>query len=117
MPTEQLDHIIQQGADFEYIHEKEDISSSLIADVSAVMTLRNGIGGSIAATWSTANGLIEKSAHGNHIDFAIKIPAASTSLLSAPSSGVYDFDISYDGALGKWTIRNAEGSFYITPNI
>lgn len=115
--SEQIDMVIQQGADFEYLHEKEDISSSLINDISAVATLREGIGGSIIATWSTANGFISKSAHGNHIDFAIQVPAATTAALAAPSSGVYDLDISYDGLLGSWTVRHAEGAFYITPNV
>jgi hypothetical protein len=115
--SEQLDMVIQQGADFEYLHEKEDISSALIDDITAVATLREGIGGSIIATWSTENGLISKSAHGSHIDFAITVPAATTAALAAPSSGVYDLDISYDGALGAWTVRHAEGAFYITPNV
>ena len=82
-----------------------------------VATLREGIGGSIIATWSTANGFISKSGHGNHIDFAIQVPAATTAALGAPSSGVYDLDISYDGLLGSWTVRHAEGAFYITPNV
>ena len=115
--SEQIDMVIQQGADFEFLHEKEDISCSLFNDVTAVATLREGIGGSIIATWSTANGFISKSGHGNHIDFAIQVPAATTAALGAPSSGVYDLDISYDGLLGSWTVRHAEGAFYITPNV
>lgn len=115
--SEQLDMVIQQGADFEYLHEKEDISSTLIDDITAVATLREGIGGSIIATWSTENGRISKTAHGNHIDFAISVPAALTSAYTAPSSGVYDLDVSYFGALGSWTVRHAEGAFYITPNV
>ena len=115
--SEQIDIVIQQGADFEYLHEKEDISSALIDDVTAVATLREGIGGSIIATWSTENGFVLKEQHGSHIDFTIQVPAATTAALAAPSSGVYDLDISYDGGLGSWTVRHAEGAFYITPNI
>jgi hypothetical protein len=115
--SEQIDMVIQQGADFEFLHEKEDIAGNLIDDVTAVATLREGIGGTVIATWSTANGFISKSQHGNHIDFAIQVPAATTAALAAPSSGVYDLDISYDGGLGAWTVRHAEGAFYITPNV
>ncbi|MEY3027134.1 MAG: hypothetical protein RLZZ238_2031 [Planctomycetota bacterium] len=114
MPIEQLDMVIPQGADFEYLHEKTDLDPAQISGITAVATLRQGIGGSIIATWSTANGFITKSAHGNHIDFTISVPAATTAALSAPSSGVYDLDISYGSS---WTVRHAEGAFYITPNV
>lgn len=117
MPTEQRDHIIQQGADFEYTHEREDISSSLLPDVSAEMKLRSGIGGSVLATWSTANGYITKAAHGSHIDFTILVGGLITADLPAPASGVYDFDITINTGGVVTTMRNAEGSFYITPNI
>ena len=118
MATEQIDMVIQQGADFEFIHEKEDFSSSLLPYVTAEVKLRAGIGGDVIATWTTANGYVLKEQHGNHIDFTIFVPAAVTALLSAPLSGVYDMDITTsDGINPTTTVRHAEGAFYITPNV
>lgn len=116
--AEQTDIVIPQGTTLTILHEREDFNSALIADLSAVMTLREGIGGTVVATWSTENGFISKSIHGSHIDFTISVPAATTAALAAPSSGVYDIDISYDGLLSDpFTVRHAEGSYYVTPNI
>jgi hypothetical protein len=118
MATEQIDMVIQQGVDFTFLHEKEDFSSSLLPYVTAEVKLRAGIGGDVVATWTTANGYITKAAHGNHIDFTIFVGAAVTALLSAPSSGVYDMDITTsDGINPTTTVRHAEGAFYITPNV
>lgn len=116
--SEQLDMVIQQGVDFEYLHEKTDISSSLLPYVTAEVKLRAGIGGDVIATWTTTNGYITKAAHGSHIDFTILVGAAVTANLPAPSSGVYDMDITTsDGIDPTTTVRHAEGAFYITPNI
>lgn len=116
--AEQIDIVIPQGTTFTILHEREDFNSALLADLSAVMTLREGIGGSVVATWSTANGFITKSVHGSHVDFTVEVDAATTGALAAPSSGVYDLDISYDGLLADpFTVRHAEGSYYVTPNI
>lgn len=115
--AEQTDIVIPQGANLNILHEREDFSSSLIAGTSAEMRLREGIGGDLVLTLSTANGKIVKAAHGSHIDFTVYISPEDTSSLDAPSSGVYDIDITVvDG--GVTTVyRHAEGSYYITPNI
>ena len=118
MPTEQIDMVIQQGVDFEFVHEKEDFSASQLPYVTAEVKLRAGIGGDVIATWTTANGYILKEEHGNHIDFTILVGGAITADLPAPSSGVYDMDITVsDGINPTTTVRHAEGAFYITPNV
>lgn len=108
MAAEQLDIIIEQGANLAQLWEVHD------RDLSTGYTFAAKLRTSHAASTvvlSITSFTVAKS--GNHTHISCNVAAATTANLAAPSMGVYDLEATKtsDGTV----LRVYEGSYFTTP--
>ena len=108
MSAAQLDVIIEQGSDFVQLWEiqNKDLSSGYTF-AAKFRTMHAAPTAILSLTTFT----VAKS--GNHTHVTCRVPAATTTTLTAPTMGVYDLEATQTST--GYVSREFEGSYYITP--